>query len=377
MIHDRGGATEESDGLAGTPEQTRVVGLADSRDASSSLLQGLLQVLDLSATDAPLEHTLEALVRTLEDHSGDMRCAVLLVDPQERRLRFAAAPNLPEDYKVAIAPHLQVGPDMAPCAVAAFVRRPIYTRDSATELAQHSAGHIAARNGLRAIWSIPIVSAQGVAVGVLAMHHGDPRLPTDEHVQMIALATHAVRTALKVRAGEETLRAAFEEIQGCVLVINPADRTIRVSGAFAEMLGYVPDELTGRPLACISPEGDLHPPLPSQPGEETTGDRRYRAKDGTVLTVRERCTVRHGQVVSRAERVHPAGDNPLERLSPRERQVLKLVAAGHTSKDIALRLQISSASVDTYRSRLMSKLDLGHRGELIRFAIDHGLTDVL
>jgi len=69
-----------------------------------------------------------------------------------------------------------------------------------------------------------------------------------------------------------------------------------------------------------------------------------------------------------------AAASPLESLSRRERQVLQLVAEGHSSARIAAALHLSPKSVDTYRSRLMRKLHIGDVAGLVRFAIQHGLT---
>lgn len=66
--------------------------------------------------------------------------------------------------------------------------------------------------------------------------------------------------------------------------------------------------------------------------------------------------------------------SPLERLSPREREVLQLVAEGRSSKEIGDAIHISPKSVDTYRSRLMQKLAVDNLAGLIKFAINHGLT---
>jgi DNA-binding CsgD family transcriptional regulator len=63
----------------------------------------------------------------------------------------------------------------------------------------------------------------------------------------------------------------------------------------------------------------------------------------------------------------------LEGLSPRERQVLKLVVEGRTSKEIAAIVGVQPGTVDTYRSRLMAKLELGDVASLVRFAIRSGL----
>jgi len=68
--------------------------------------------------------------------------------------------------------------------------------------------------------------------------------------------------------------------------------------------------------------------------------------------------------------------SPLERLSSREIQVLKLVVEGRTSKEIARLLGVLPTTVDTYRSRLMAKLDVRDVPALVRLAIRHGLIDL-
>jgi two-component system, NarL family, response regulator NreC len=62
-------------------------------------------------------------------------------------------------------------------------------------------------------------------------------------------------------------------------------------------------------------------------------------------------------------------------LSEREQEVLRLVALGHTSKEIADQLAVSAKTVDTYRARGMDKLELRSRAALVRFALAHGLLD--
>jgi len=69
-----------------------------------------------------------------------------------------------------------------------------------------------------------------------------------------------------------------------------------------------------------------------------------------------------------------AARSPLDSLSARERQVLQLVAEGHSSAQIAALVHLSPKSIDTYRSRLMKKLGVADMAALIRFAVRHGLT---
>lgn len=60
-------------------------------------------------------------------------------------------------------------------------------------------------------------------------------------------------------------------------------------------------------------------------------------------------------------------------LSDREREVLRLVAQGHTNQEIADRLALSVKTVETYRARLMVKLGLRTRADLVRYALSIGL----
>ncbi len=68
--------------------------------------------------------------------------------------------------------------------------------------------------------------------------------------------------------------------------------------------------------------------------------------------------------------------SPLEQLSPREREILQLVAEGKTSQEIGARLSISSKTVDTYRSRLMHKIGVEDVAGLVKFAIQHGVISL-
>lgn len=76
---------------------------------------------------------------------------------------------------------------------------------------------------------------------------------------------------------------------------------------------------------------------------------------------------------------HMLGQNtlsPLERLSARERQVLQYLVEGHTSREIGEQLSLSPKSVETYRRRLMEKLGINDIPQLVRFAIEQGLTKI-
>jgi DNA-binding NarL/FixJ family response regulator len=67
--------------------------------------------------------------------------------------------------------------------------------------------------------------------------------------------------------------------------------------------------------------------------------------------------------------------DPVDLLTKREREVLQLIAAGKTNKEVAAQLNLSVYTVDSHRGKIMEKLNLHSTGELVRFAIKNGLGD--
>jgi DNA-binding NarL/FixJ family response regulator len=71
-----------------------------------------------------------------------------------------------------------------------------------------------------------------------------------------------------------------------------------------------------------------------------------------------------------------ADEDPYDRLTAREREILKLIAEGRTSREIAERLFISLKTVLGHRAKIMQKLDIHNRTELIRYAMRKGLVSM-
>lgn len=74
--------------------------------------------------------------------------------------------------------------------------------------------------------------------------------------------------------------------------------------------------------------------------------------------------------------LHRAGNDttPLDQLSPRQREILQLIAEGRSTKRIAALLATSVKTVETHRSVLMERLDIHDIAGLVRFAVRHGLV---
>src|ERR1700730_6092138 len=67
--------------------------------------------------------------------------------------------------------------------------------------------------------------------------------------------------------------------------------------------------------------------------------------------------------------------DPLDLLTSREREVLQMIAESKTNKEIAVALNLSVYTIEAHRGKIMEKLNLHSTGELVRFAVRHGLVD--
>ena len=79
-------------------------------------------------------------------------------------------------------------------------------------------------------------------------------------------------------------------------------------------------------------------------------------------------------IAADADAARKAEEDPL---SDREREVLRLLALGHTNQEIAKQLFISVRTAETHRAHIMQKLRLSSRAELVRYALAHDLLEAL
>ncbi len=103
------------------------------------------------------------------------------------------------------------------------------------------------------------------------------------------------------------------------------------------------------------------------PGELETAIRAAARGDSYL------CPGVSRHVIDGCLRRNEAGESSFERLTPRQREVLQLVAEGRNAKEIAGRLDISVRTAETHRTQLMEVLDIHDIAGLVRYAIRKGL----
>lgn len=186
------------------------------------------------------------------------------------------------------------------------------------------------------------------------------------------------------------LRAFLERMPAIAWIKDSQLRYAWVSKGYERMLGKTLEQLKGRRNSEIWPEALA---LRHRHADESVLRRdgpvqmvsRVPCADGRLarlLVVKfpladETGAAGIASIGFEIAEVDPAVHAPeaaLERLSDRELQVLRMVVDGYTSAQIASQLNLSPKSIDTYRSRVMAKLEVGDLPALVKFAIRHGLT---
>ncbi len=187
------------------------------------------QVLHQLATGAPLGDVLVSIVNVLELGRADWRGSVMLVDETRSRLVWGAAPKLPRFYVEALD-GLLIAPTAGSCGAAVATKQIVLVEDIETHSYWTKFRHLAHQAGLRACWSLPVLSADGEPFGVLAVYCSKPCLPTEEEFRWVENVLRLASIAIGQRRAEESLRkseAKLEAAQGLAnlgswhLALNP------------------------------------------------------------------------------------------------------------------------------------------------------------
>jgi signal transduction histidine kinase/ActR/RegA family two-component response regulator len=182
------------------------------------------EVLERIAGGAPLADVLEEIVRLVEGQAPGMCCSILLLDREQRCVRYGAAPSLPPEFNRAIegAP---IGPEVGSCGTAAFRGERVIVEDIATHPYWAAYRHLALPHGLRACWSSPIFSTKHEVLGTFAMYYREPRGPRPREIAWVDAATHLAAIAIGHEAAAQTQRRLVHDLGERVKELTLLHRT--------------------------------------------------------------------------------------------------------------------------------------------------------
>ncbi len=146
-------------------------------------------ILELLARECPLKEILITLVTMSEEMHHGMLGSFLLMDKDGEHLIHGAAPSLPDFYTAAIN-RTKIGPEVGSCGTAAFTKERVIIEDISTHPFWKNARGLAAKAGLKACWSQPILSVKDEVLGTFAMYYKETRKPTQDELNFIYSKTN-------------------------------------------------------------------------------------------------------------------------------------------------------------------------------------------
>ncbi|HEX5392382.1 MAG TPA: diguanylate cyclase [Rhodocyclaceae bacterium] len=164
--------------------------LAEQRDQMHSSILGLI------AKGAPLEQTLESLVRSVESEDKTALCSILLISEDEKHLHLGAAPSLPAFYNDAID-GVEIGPNVGSCGTAASTGQRVVVTDIQTHPYWANFKNLAHQAGLASCWSEPVFSSKGRLLGTFAIYHHESSSPNESDIRRITRAANLASIAIE------------------------------------------------------------------------------------------------------------------------------------------------------------------------------------
>lgn len=198
----------------------------------AALVMAENKMLAQIASTAPLSENLNYLAHTVEEYSGgEMLASVLLMDPDGLHLRHGAAPSLPAAYNQAIDGQ-PIGPAAGSCGTAAYRKEPVYVADINSDPLWANYRELASACGVKACWSIPILSRSKAVLGTFALYHREPRSPTDREKDIVHLLMRITTTAIERERNVQHRQFLVDELNHRVknilaVVMSIAASTIR------------------------------------------------------------------------------------------------------------------------------------------------------
>ena len=217
-----------------------------------TLMESQQQVHELIAQQAPIGQTLGAISRWISAMLPDAIVAFMRFDPASQTLSLYPNPVFSEDYQARLQ-DVPIGPDAASFGCAAYRRELVVTEEIASDPRWSRLCAAAQREGLRACWSSPVMTADGELLGTFGTYYRKPCYPSDtskrrlkQAAALVALALIRDRDATSHRALSEWHRSLFVNHPDGVYEFDLEGRFQRGNAALSRITGYAEAAVIGR-----------------------------------------------------------------------------------------------------------------------------------
>ncbi|HXG65891.1 MAG TPA: PAS domain-containing protein, partial [Blastocatellia bacterium] len=209
-------------------------------------LYRLSQAAARPGNGANISKILDDLTRTLAGAIGAEMSTLHLVDEAAGELALNAAIGLPEEYMRAVA-RVPIRPDVGACGRAVWTGEVAVIEDMRADARWAAFLPVSEPAGLRAVWSVPIISARGETLGTFAAYYRTPRRPDQKELNIAQAyarqAAIAIENALLYQQAERAraqLESIIDQMPEGILIARAADRALMLVNRAAKELMELP-----------------------------------------------------------------------------------------------------------------------------------------
>src|SRR5467141_2896410 len=267
-----------------------------SSPAQSLSSEAVFDALKMILIGAPLNDVLRSVALLIEAHTEGAVCSIFLLDEDGQHLRYAAAPQMPDEYRVA-TDGVCIGPQVGSCGAAAYLRQPVFISDVRSHPHFANFKDLIVRTGMRASWSSPIMSHDGRVLGTFGMFYREVREPSPAEIQLIDYASRIAGIAMEQKRAEEKLRQDERELRQLidflpqhVLVLDTAVFLLQANLRLLDYNGHTLEVMQG-PGTDERHQRDLHP----DDLERTRSERRCGLTSGVPFEIEKRMRGKDGR----------------------------------------------------------------------------------
>jgi formate hydrogenlyase transcriptional activator len=188
------------------------------RESELFSTDSVLRLQKLIFAGSPLSEILTTIAQLIEAQAEGMCCTIWLPDEDGKQLHCAAAPSLPGF--IAQAGTMVVGPRGGSCGTAIYRKAPVYATDILTDPVWDDYRERMLPYAIRSVWSRPLFTSEGRALGTFSINYREPRSPSDNDLQLIENASDITGIAIERHMNEEALRRERDRLRLLLEITN-------------------------------------------------------------------------------------------------------------------------------------------------------------
>ena len=178
----------------------------------------VLDILKLIFAGSPLHEVLTIVAGLVESQDDGLFCTIWLPDQDGKELYCVAAPSLP-GFSARVGT-MVIGPKGGSCGTAMYRREPVYVSDILIDPIWELYRDRMLPYGIRSVWSRPLFTSDGKALGTFAILYREKRSPGSSDLQLIENASHITGIAIERHMNEEELRHERDRLRLLLEITN-------------------------------------------------------------------------------------------------------------------------------------------------------------